>query len=257
MSFQLGAFDTDSIPDFKAILKEWPALPAEVTLEELPGGDGSLLSDIRMDSTEWEFALEVRGDHFSDVMDKADAISKAINPVIRGVQPFTPNGFESWIWQGVAKGGIDWERDKVLWFSDQGVSVLRGTIKIVTPDPYGYRVEPSVILAAAGNLNLVSTGNAGFYPIINFRGVLSSTQFFNVGGVQVAGPLLSTQTLVLDFQKMDFYIKTTSTGFKVRNVGDRITSFLRLFGIDSLSVPVSITGGTFTQVTGNVNSRRV
>lgn len=257
MSFQLGVFNTDSIAGFKAILKEWPALPVDIRLDELPGGDGALYAGAHMESTEWEFNLEVQGANFAAVMAKADAISKAINPVLRGEQTFTPNGFEGWAWRGVAKGAIDWERDSVLWFSSMGVSVLKGTIKIVTPDSYGYKVEPAITLAAPGTLNLVATGNAGFYPVIEFRGVLNTVQTFTAGGFVITGPLLSTQTLVLDFQKMEFYIKTTAGGAKVRNVGDRITSFVRLFGIDALNVPVSISAGTFTQVVGRVNSRRV
>lgn len=257
MSFQLGAFNTDSIAGFKAILKEWPALPVDVRLDELPGGEGALYAGAHMESTEWEFNLEVQGADFAAVMAKADAISKAINPVLRGEQAFTPNGFAGWSWRGVAKGAIDWERDSVLWFSSLGVSVLKGKIKIVTADPYGYKAEPAVTLATAGDLNLVSTGTAGFYPVIEFRGVLSAAQTFTAGGVTITGPLTASQTLVLDFQKMEFYIKTTAGGAKVRNVGDRLTAFVRLFGIDALVVPVSISAGTFTQVVGRVNSRRV
>lgn len=258
MSFRLGAFNTDSIPGFKAILKEWPALPVDIRLEELPGGDGALYSGAHMESTEWEFNLGVYGTDFNDVMAKADAISKAINPLLRGEQAFTPNGFEGWSWRGVAKGAINWERDQVIWFSSKGASVLKGTITIVTPDPYGYKEEPVVTVPAPGGmLSLVSTGNAGFHPIIEFRGVLSSSQEFSVGGFTVTGPLTASQVLVLDFQNMEFYIKTAVSGAKLRNVGDRITSFVRLFGIDSLNLPVFTSAGTFTQVVGRVNSRRV
>lgn len=257
MSFKLGAFDSNSIPFFKAILKEWPAVPSEVRLDDLPGGDGALFAGARMESAEWEFDLEVRGANFTEVMARADAISKAINPVLRGMQNFIPNGFAGWTWRGVAEGSLRWERDSVIWFSDQGVSVLHGTLTIVTPDPYGYKAEPLVTVPAPSFLNLVSTGNAGFYPVIEFRGFLSSFDSFNAGGVVVTGPLLATQTMVLDFQKMEFYIKTTAGGAKVRNIGERITNFTRLFGIDALNVAVSITGGTFTQATGLVNSRRV
>lgn len=257
MSFKIGTFDTDSVTGFKAILEAMPSLPVELLLDELPAGDGSLYYTSRMTETEWVFNLELTGDDVDDVLSKADDISAALNPLVHGIQDFTPNALDPWVWQGVLADVVEWERDKVLWFSDQGVSRLLGKATIVTPNPYGYTTGTPVVLSAPGSLALVSTGNTSFRPIIEFRGVLSSAQTLNVGGVVITGPLTAAQTLVLDFDKLDFYIKTTATGAKVRNVADRFTTFTRLEGLDSMSVPVSISGGTFTEARGIVRSRRI
>ncbi|AUX83355.1 minor tail protein [Microbacterium phage Eleri] len=257
MSFKLGTFDTDSVTGFKAILQEWPVLPVELLLDELPAGDGSMYYRSRMESTEWVFNLELTGSDIYDVMAKADTISRALNPKLGGIQDFTPNAMDGYVWQGLLAGIIEWERDKVIWFSDQGVSRLSGTATISTPDPYGYALGDDVVLAAPGTLALTGEGTTSFYPVIEFRGVLNTVQRFNAGPVQIAGPLTASQTLVLDFQNMDFFIKTTATGAKVRSVADRFTAFTRLEGLDSLNVPVSVSAGTFTQAVGRVSSRRI
>lgn len=257
MSFKLGTFDTDEVGGFKAILDEMPALPVQLTLDDLPAGDGALYYNSRMDSTEWEFNLELTGDSVFDVLAKADQISMALNPKLHGLQDFTPNALEGWVWQGVLAGPINWKRDKVLWFSDRGISVLRGTATVATPNPYGYAAEPPSTVSGPGSMTLVGGGNTSYHPTVEFRGVLNSAQSFVVGGTRVTGPLLASETLVLDFEAMDFYIKTTATGAKVRNVADRFTTFQRLEGVDQTSYPVSVTGGTFTQAVGLVRSRRI
>lgn len=257
MSFRLGTFDTGDIPGFKAILTEWPMLPTELHLDELPAGDGALYYRSRMTQTEWSFRLELTGSDLADVLDKADQISAALNPKMKHLQDFTPNPHEGWTWQGVLSEPISWERDQVLWFSDRGISRLAGNATITTPNPYGYRSEAAKTLSEAGTLALSAGGNTSFYPTIEFRGVLSSSQSFIARGVRVLGPLTSGQTLVLDFEKLDFYIKNTSTGAKVRNVADRLSNFSRLEGVGSLNVPVSVSGGIFTQAVGRVNSRRI
>lgn len=258
MSFKLGTFDTDSVKGLKAILTEWPMLPVELALDELPSGDGSLYYRSRMTKTEWVFRLELTGTDVADVMAKADMISRELNPKLHGLQDFTPNAAgDGWVWQGVLGQPISWERDKVLWFSDQGISRMAGVATIVTPNPYGYFEGAPVSLILPGILLLVGGGNTSFRPIIEFRGVLNSAQRFIAGPVQVSGPLTDAQTLVLDFDELDFYIKTTATGAKVRNVADRFVAFTRLEGVNSLDVPVSVSAGTFTQAVGRVRSRRI
>jgi hypothetical protein len=257
MSFKLGTFDTTSITDFKAILTDWPMLPAEVTLDDLPAGDGSLYYKSRMGSTEWVFNLELTGTDIDDVLAKADQVSMALNPMLHGQQDFTPNAMDPWVWQGVLAGPISWRRDKVLWFSDQGVSRLSGVATIATPNPYGYTTGAAATVSAPGGMTLVGQGNTNYYPTVEFRGVLSSTQRFIAGAMEVSGPLTAGQTMVLDFEKLDFYIMTTATGAKVRNIADRFTQFTRLVGIDTVTIPVSVSAGTFTQAVGRVPSRRI
>ncbi|QXO14489.1 minor tail protein [Microbacterium phage Jenos] len=257
MSFKLGTFDTDDVEGFKAILKAMPSLPVELSLDSLPAGDGALFYEARMTETEWEFRLELTGTDVNDVLAKADQISMALNPLLHGPQDFTPNALDPWVWQGILASPILWERDKVVWFSDQGVSRLGGSATILTPNPYGVVLGEPVALSVAGAMTLVGQGNTSYYPVFEFRGVLSSAQRLTVGGTQVAGPLTATQTLVLDFGEMDFYIKATATGEKVRNVADRFVTFQRIEGIDTINVPISISGGTFTEAVGTVPSRRI
>jgi len=257
MSFKLGTFDTTSIPDFKVILTEWPMLPTEITLDELPAGDGALYYKSRMGSTEWVFNLELTGTDIADVLAKADQVSMALNPLLHGQRDFTPNAMDPWVWQGILSGPITWKRDKVLWFSDQGISRLSGVATITTPNPYGYQLGAAETLQAPGGMTLVGQGNTNYYPTVEFRGVLSSAQRFIVGGTEVAGPLVAGQTMVLDFESLDFYIMTTATGAKVRNIADRFTTFTRLMGIDTVTIPVSVSAGTFTQAVGRVPSRRI
>jgi len=257
MSFKLGTFDTTDIVGFKAILNEWPMLPVELSLDDLPAGDGALYYTSRMGSTEWTFNLELTGDNLADVLAKADIVSMALNPDLHNLLPFTPNAMEPWVWQGVLAGPIDWKRDSVIWFSDRGVSRLLGTATISTPNPYGYAAGDPSVLSVPGAMTLVQTGNTSYYPTVTFRGVLSSTQRFIVGGTEVSGPLTADQTLVLDFENLDFYVMTTATGFKVRNIADRFTAFSRLVGTDTTTVNVSVSAGTFTQAIGRVPSRRI
>lgn len=257
MSFKLGTFDTDSITGFKAILDAWPVLPVDLQMDTLPAGDGALYYRTRMTETEWVFNLELTGDDIDDVFAKADQISRALNPKLHGEQDFTPNAMDGWVWQAVLSEIIEWERDKIIWFSDQGICRMAGTATITTPNPYGYAMGSAEQTTAAGTLHLVGTGTTSFHPIIEFQGVLNTVQEFKAGPVQVKGPLTAAQTLVLDFNAMEFYIKTTSNGNKVRNVADRFTSFTKLEGVDSLDVPVSVTAGTFTKAVGRVPSRRI
>ncbi|URC17875.1 minor tail protein [Microbacterium phage Endor] len=258
MSFKLGTFDTNDIDGFKAILTEWPSLPVDLHLDDLPGGDGALFYRARMTETEWVFNLELTGSDVDDVMAKADMVSMALNPLLHGLQDFTPNAAGAdWVWQGVLAGPVPWERDKVVWFAQDGVCRLASQARIATPNPYGVSVSDPTALSVAGAMTLSGQGNTSYYPVVEFRGVLSAAQTLTVGGTQVQGPLLATQTLVLDFGEMDFYIKTTATGAKVRNIADRFTTFERLEGIDTINVPVSISGGTFTQAVGIVPSRRI
>ncbi|WIC89576.1 minor tail protein [Microbacterium phage GardenB] len=258
MSFKLGTFDTNDIPGFKAILTEWPSLPVELALDQLPAGDGALFYRARMTETEWVFNLELTGDNVDDVMAKADQVSMALNPLLHGLQDFTPNAAgDEWVWQGVLAAPVPWKRDQVVWFAQDGVCRLASQATISTPNPYGVSVSDPSVLSVAGAMTLVGEGNTSYYPVIEFRGVLSSAQVLNVGATQVQGPLTAAQTLVLDFGAMDFYIKTTATGAKVRNVADRFNTFERLEGIDTINVPISISGGTFTQAVGTVPSRRI
>ncbi|QNL31030.1 minor tail protein [Microbacterium phage Kauala] len=256
MSFQLGSFDSDSISDFKAILTEWPALPVELHLDELPSGDGSLYYRARMTETEWVFNLELTGSDVADVLAKADAVSAALNPKLHGEQDFTPNAFDPWVWRGVLGGPVTWERDSIIWFSDRTCR-LAGQATVVTPNPYGYSAGSPTVLSSSVEAVLPVGGNTSAFPIVEFRGVLNSAQAFTLNGIQVAGPLTASQTLVLDFENLDFYIKTTATGAKVRNVADRFTNFKRLEGTDSIALTAGVTAGTFTQATARVNSRRI
>uniref|UniRef100_A0AAU6R624 Minor tail protein n=1 Tax=Micrococcus phage Olihed TaxID=3092209 RepID=A0AAU6R624_9CAUD len=256
MSFQLGTFDTDSIPGFKAILQEWPSLPVEVSFDEI-AGDGSLYYQTRMTEKEWVFSLELTGSDVDDVLAKADQVSAALNPKLHGEQDFVPNAAGAWVWRAVLGSPISWERDKILWFSDEGVCRMAGEATLVTSDPYGYSEGAPVSLVSSGTLSLAGEGNTSFYPVIEFRGVLSAAQRFIAGPVQVTGPLVAGQTLVLDFDKMDFFIKSTASGAKIRNVADRFAAFERLEAVGDLDIPVSVSGGTFTQATGRVRSRRI
>ncbi len=207
MSFKLGAFDTDSIEGFKAILKAWPALPVEVQLDDLPAGDGALYYQTTMTSTEWTFRLELTGSDVHDVLAKADSISRALNPLLGGLLPFTPNAADGWEWQGVLSSAIEWERDSVLWFSDQGVSRLAGEATVTTPNPYGYAPVSRAETAAPGALVLEAEGNTSYYPTVEFEGVLSSTQALIVNdAVEISGPLIEGQILVLDFNSLDFAV---------------------------------------------------
>lgn len=257
MSFKLGTFDTEDIVDFKAILTEWPVLPTEMTLDDLPAGDGALYYKSRMGSTEWVFNLEVTGTNLADVLAKADQISMAFNPQLHGLQDFTPNAMAPWVWQGALAGPITWQRDKVLWFSDQGISRLSGVATIATPNPYGYTQGAAVVVSVPGNMALAGQGNTSYYPTIEFRGVLSAAQRFIAGATEVSGPLADNQTLVLNFEELDFYVKNTATGVKVSNIADRFTKFTRIKGIDAITIPVSVSAGTFTQAVGRVPSRRI
>ncbi|AUX83231.1 minor tail protein [Microbacterium phage Raccoon] len=258
MSFKLGTFDTSDIDGFKAILTEWPSLPVELSTEALPGGDGAQLISARMTETEWVFNLELTGDNVDDVMAKADMVSMALNPLLHGLQDFTPNAAGAdWVWQGILASPVPWERDKVVWFAQDGVCRLASQATILTPNPYGVSVGDPTALSVAGAMTLVGEGNTSYYPVIEFRGVLSAAQTLTVGATQVSGPLTAAQTLVLDFGEMDFYIKTTATGAKVRNIADRFLAFQRIEGIDTINVPISISGGTFTEAVGTVPSRRI
>ena len=257
MSFALGTFNTDDIAGFKAILDQWPMLPTELHLDQLPAGDGALYYRSRMTESEWVFNLELTGSDISDVMAKADQVSMALNPKLNGLQDFTPNAMSPWVWRGVLAGPVSWDRDKVIWFSDRGISRLLGKATISTPNPYGYSAGVQVVLDAPGVLTLAGAGNTSYYPLIEFRGVLSSAQSLVVGAMKVAGPLTAGQTMVLDFGEMDFYIKATGTTTKVRNVADRITEFSRFESVGTVNMNLSVTGGTFTQATGVANSRRI
>lgn len=256
MSFQLGTFDSDSIQDFKAILTEWPALPVDLHLDDLPAGDGALYYRARMTETEWVFKLELTGTDVADVLAKADAVSAALNPKLHGAQDFTPNAFDPWVWQGVLGAPITWERDSIVWFSDRTCRLL-GEATVVTPNPYGYAAGSPTVLSSSVEAVLPVGGNTSAFPIVEFRGVLNSAQAFTLNGMQVQGPLTASQTLVLDFEAMDFYIKNTATGAKVRNVADRFTNFKRLEATDSIALTAGVTAGTYTTATARVNSRRI
>lgn len=252
-----AVFESDSIPGFKAILNKWPMLPVDLQVDDLPAADGALYYRSRMDSMEWDFNLELTANTLTELFAKADSISEQLNPKTLGLQDFVPNALEPWVWQGVLSKGVEWKRDKVIWAGDMGTCRMSGSITITTPDPYGYYRGETVTRTTAGNLSLTSRNLVPYYPIIEFRGVLSSSQVLTVGACKITGPLSAAETLVLDFRTLDFFVKNTASGAKLRNVADRFTQFTRLQGVGNLAVPVSISGGTFTQAAATVISRRI
>lgn len=259
MSFKIGDFDSRSIPGFKAILKEVPSLNVSTSSEKLPVGSGSIYYRSTANSNSWNFSLELSGNNVKDVLDKADVISGHLNPMAHGMRDFIPDPYDPWVWQGVMEGSIKWKRDKILWFDREGYCRMHGDLSILTPDPYGYMVEPSVLLDGTGSSLTInrSKGNAVTYPKITIEGALSASQIWSFGDVKIRGPLQAGHKMVLDFAEMEFYI-INSSGVKTKNMADQFVRFERIsIPVGSTEFTTSVTGGLIVRVTVEITSRRI
>lgn len=256
MSFQLGLFDTDSIPGLKAILTSWPSLSSSSSMEDLPAGDGSLFYKSRAEQKSWEFNLELTATSVAEVLGKMDQLTGALDPITHpGLRTFVPNGADGWEWLGVVSGDIKWDRDKELWFTD-GIARMTGSVTIITPNPYGYKISSGGRITAPGSISATFAGNAASYLRVEFKGVMSGSGVLSIGDFAISGPLTAGETLVLDFEKLEFYIRS-SAGEKVRNVGERITSFDRVAGYGVVTLPVTFSGTAFTELSFTTISRRM
>lgn len=259
MSFKLGDFDTREISGLTAILRSMPSLPVETTLTAYPSGDGGNYSGTRMNSLRWEFSLKLTGRTPEEVLALADEISSKLNPQIHGLQDFIPENLMPWVWQGVVSGGVTWERDDILWLT--GYSVLNGSLEIVTPDPYGKCVMPTKVRTSSGNILLEDIGNTFYRPYIVIQGASAFNSEIKItapGGVcRIFTILTSAEELVLDYENLNFFIRSKSTKQFLRNVADRFEEFHRfaLMGLSVMSVRAS--GATIYQVEVTVTSRRI
>lgn len=260
MSFKLGSFDTRTVEGFSAILKSMPSLPVDLSLGELPAGDGSTYYGSRMKAIEWEFSLQLRGRNVYDVISKADDISASINPNVHGLQDFTPLALDPWVWQGVVAAGVYWDRDDILWF-EEGICQLNGEVTIVTPDPYGRAELAPVTRTGAGDIHIKNIGNAPYYPVLVIKGVSTDTQYIRVsnnGNVsEIFTALSSSEELVMDYETLSFYIRNATTKKALRSVADHFTKFHRFQLTGSTAINVSAAQASITTVSVTVSSRRI
>lgn len=259
MSFKLGYFNTIDIPGLNAILQSVPTLPVDTTVAAYPGGDGGVYSGSRMTSTRWEFNLRLEGRSVQEVLKRADDMSRAVNPQVHGLQDFTPLAMDPWVWQGVVSGGVAWERDDILWLN--GISVLHGSLEILTPDPYGKVVLPAVTRTGKGAVELRDIGNAPYYPEVVIRGQATDSRYIQISSAghtaEIFTQLDSPEELVLNFEMMDFYIRSISTGQRLRNVAHGFTQFHRFKLSGSAELVVDAGLATIDSVAVIVTSRRI
>lgn len=258
MSLVLGTFNSDSIDGLKAILRGWPVLPVSNAMEKLPGG-GSLYYGSRVDSADWTFKLELTAVGTSEILNKSIEVSNQLNPLVSGETTFIPNAADGWEWQGLVKSLSDWRRDKVLWFGPGKLCRMTSTLVVTTPDPYGRKNGPALQLTTPGSILVpVIPGGYTYYPYMEFRGTLVGASSVTIGGTKFNTQLTVGQTLVIDHENMDYFIKDTTTGVKVRNVADRIETFNRLGGgTQPMSVALSVSGGTINELVIVPKFRRV
>lgn len=258
MSFTLGNFNTDSMAGLTASLVSWPMAPVSPSFDDLPAGDGALFYQSNLTKTTWTFNLQLDAASYGEVMNKADQLSAIFHP-LKGLQAFSPEGATAWVWQAIASTGIQWQRDKVLWFPN-GFCRLEGQVVLTTPDPYGYAAQDEVFtLASAGTLAINrQKGNIASWARLEFKGVLTASQSLNVAQTAVSGPLGATQVMVLDYNTLDFGVWDAGMTTKLANIVQRMSSYDRIgLPVGASTLTASVTGGTFTQLTVRANSRRV
>lgn len=261
MSFKLGNFNTIEIPRFTAILQSVPSLPVDTSVTAYPGGDGGAYVGSRMTSTRWEFTLRLEGRTAQEVLKRADDVSRAVNPQVHGLQDFRPLALDSWIWQGVVSGGVNWERDNVLWLN--GISVLHGSLEIITPDPYGKAELPPVFRESAGVVTLKDIGNAPYHPVVVVVGQSLESRYIQVvcegHTVEIYTLLTLSEELVLDFDNMEFYIRDRFSPGKerLRNVAHLITKFHRFKLSGDVDMEFITGEATINKVYVYVKSRRI
>lgn len=259
MSFKLGEFDTREVHGLTAILRSMPSLPVDTAITAYPSGDGGNYSGTRMTSIRWEFSLKLTGKNPEEVLALADYISMQLNPQIHGLQDFIPENLHPWTWRGIVSGGVSWERDEVLWLT--GYSVLHGSIEIVTPDPYGKCVMPAQVLTEPGSMVLDSIGNTFYRPYIVIQG--TSTDYTEItisalsGVCRIFTLLTTAEELVLDYENLDFFIRSKTTKQFLRNVADHFTQFHRYALIGKNMLNISANAATITRVEVTVTSRRI
>lgn len=259
MSFKLGDFDTREISGLTAILRSMPSLPVETTLTAYPSGDGGNYSGTRMNSLRWEFSLKLTGRTPEQVLALADEISSKLNPQIYGLQDFIPENLAPWVWQGVVSGGVTWERDDILWLT--GYSVLNGSLEIVTPDPYGKCVMPAKVRTSPGSIILEDIGNTFYRPHIVLQGMSSDTSGITIsapGGVcQIFTLITEFEELVLDYENLNFFIRSKSTKQFLRNVADHFEEFHRFAFLGDTEMSITTEVASVTRIEVTVTSRRI
>lgn len=258
MSFKLGDFNTSNIPGFSAILQDMPSMPVRVAAETLPAGDGSLYQGARFEALEWTFDLYLRANSVEEVLTQADNITRGVNPRIYGLQDFTPQAMEPWVWQGVVSEAVFWSRDSILWL--EGVCQLNGSLTILTPDPFGYASLEPATRAGKGDITLSDMGNSPHHPKVIIRGVSTSEETITLssGGnvTEIKTSLATDEDMVFDFDSLEFYVASASTGTRLRNVGFAFTTFHRFSFSGPTLLKISGTADINT-VTVHVNSRRI
>lgn len=259
MSFKLGEFDTREISGLTAILRSMPSLPVETTLTAYPSGDGGNYSGTRMNSLRWEFSLKLTGRTPEEVLSLADEISSKLNPQIHGLQDFIPENLTPWVWQGIVSGGVTWERDDILWLT--GYSVLNGSLEIVTPDPYGKCVMPAKVRTSSGSLLLEDIGNTFNRPYIVIQGTSTDNSEIKItapGGTCRIFTLLTVQEeLILDYENLNFFIRSKSTKKFLRNVADHFEEFYRITLLGDAVLMITSSTATLTRIEVTVTSRRI
>lgn len=259
MSFKLGDFDTREISGLTAILRSMPSLPVETTLTAYPSGDGGNYSGTRMSSLRWEFSLKLTGRTPEEVLALADEISYKLNPQIHGLQDFIPENLMPWVWQGVVSGGVSWERDDVLWLA--GYSVLNGSLEIVTPDPYGKCVMPVKVRTSPGGVELEDIGNTFYRPYIVIQGASPDTSDIRIeapdGVCRIFTLLTSAEELVLDYENLNFFIRSKSTKKFLRNVADHFEEFHRFTLVGDSAISITANTAKITRIEVTVTSRRI
>lgn len=260
MSFKLGRFDTRHIHGMSAILDRLPSLPVAASLEDLPAGDGSVYYGSRMQATEWDFNLSLRGRNVYEVLKLTEDVARHLNPSVHGLQDFTPRAFEPWVWQGVVSSEIQWDRDKILWFGE-GICQLNGSVTITTPDPYGKRVLPAQELSGAGVVALTDVGNAPYYPLVVIQGMSSDSSYIRVsnhqGSCDLYAELTTKEELVLDFENLSFFVRDKDTKKFLRSVADRFLEFTRFKIIGDSELSVSSGAATLSKVVVTATCRRI
>lgn len=256
--FTFGTFDATSTDGLSAVLTVWPGLPAvELHTVASPGRDGVFHAGASLAAGTFVFDLVVVDPDPLRAVELTQEISAALDPRA-GLQTLMIDVAPGWTWGAVVASLDEWQRSG---WRPGSECRLRSKLTLTCPDPHGYAApDETWQRTTPGGLTVNRTkGNVDSFPRIEIVASLTSAQSVSVTiagrTVTVAGPLTSGQTLVLDYEAMDFGIWAGDT--KLASAVPRMSSFERLrLPMGQTSTSVACTG-TLHQFRVAANSRRI
>lgn len=251
MSITYGGERSDTIPGVKVRLLAWPSLGGlEIEATEKSGEGGRVFGEASQTHTSFRFEVTIWGDTPDNP--HRDAFIGLVDPS-GGPRDLILETDRDWKFPSViASQGVEW--DPVYWDPVKGF-VWRGLFVMETVGvPYAVPQVPAVETFTSSLSFTLNQGNTRCHPTIEFPSGAETT--VKVGDFTVVvGATAAGGTVVLDYEKFQFYLENSS-GVRTASVVNLMSHYLRASVLPGQTVVVSATGAPAGTRRFNPNPRR-